>query len=74
LILIAAVVERPEEGACLGAVVAGRLEVIGNEATRRRVERYIAGLAPLAGHLQMRYAAPLLANVFDLQLAEHIPA
>jgi len=46
--MVATVVQRTEEGTRLGATVAGRLEVVGNQNTRGRVQWQVAGLAAFA--------------------------
>ncbi len=71
---IPAVVERAEEGTAVGGAVPRGLEVLGDQAARRWVQRQVARLAALARHFQMHHAAPLLAHVADFQLAELIPA
>lgn len=45
-----------------------------HQATGTRVQRYIARLAALARHSQVRHAAALMPEVLDGQLAELVTA
>lgn len=68
----AVVADRPEQRAAVVEAVAGRVEIVADEAVRPWMQRQITGLAAFAGHVQMRNAFAGVAEVLHLQLAQFL--
>lgn len=64
------VADRPEQRPLGLRSMPRLLQVLVNQPTSGRMQRHVTGLAALAGHLEVRHAAPLVLEVLHPQLAQ----